>query len=234
MLQIKNLYKKYKTKDDQFELNLDLEIPNPSFVVITGESGSGKSTFAKILAGIIPMDSGAVKLDDQDISSMLKNYVEYLEANEPLINNFTVYQTLYAKCNHLYNKDEVEDKIESICSSLKLTNLKDQKIIDLSGGEAQRVAVGCMMLSTKPILILDEATHSLDKNNSGIIVSMLKEVKNKTIIYITHKPEEVEGMQDICCHFENGKIVDRKVINQREDTSIHLPSINNTKVLSIV
>lgn len=234
MLQLTNIYIKYVTKEDQFELNLDLEIPNPSFIVITGESGAGKSTFAKTLAGIIPMNRGTIKLDNKDITSNLKKYVEYLEANEPLINNFTVYQTLYARCNHLYNKDEVEDKIEGICSSLKLTNLMDQKIIDLSGGEAQRVAVGCMMLSTKPILILDEATHSLDKNNSVIIVNMLKEVKNKTIIYITHKPEEVEGMQNMSFNFENGKIAHRNVVKQSDDNRIYLPSINNTRVLSIV
>lgn len=235
MLQIANLLKKYKSQDNPFELNLELEIPNPSFVVITGESGSGKSTFAKILSGNIQMDSGKIKLDDEDITLKLETYVEFLEANEPLINNFTVYQTLYAKCNHLYDKDEVEEKIESICSSLKLTNLKNQRIIDLSGGEAQRVAVGCMMLSLKPILILDEATHSLDHNNSNIIVNILKEVKNRTIIYITHKPEEIEGMADMYLHFENGKIISKEIVNQREDHIINIPSPKNkTKMLSIV
>ncbi|MCM1130784.1 MAG: ABC transporter ATP-binding protein [Roseburia sp.] len=229
-----NLYKKYETKEEHFELNMDLEIPNPSFVVITGESGSGKSTFAKILAGIILMDSGSIKIDNKDISSNVKKYVEYLEANEPLINNFTIYQTLYAKCYHLYNETEVEEKIENICSSLKLTNLKNQKIIDLSGGEAQRVAVGCMMLSTKPILILDEATHSLDEKNSNIIVNMLKEVKNKIVIYITHKSEEVEGVQDISFRFENGKIVDRKVVRNNEDIIMNSPFKTKTRVFPLV
>ncbi|MCM1130787.1 MAG: ABC transporter ATP-binding protein [Roseburia sp.] len=234
MLEILDLYKKYKTKESQFELNIDLKIPSQSFVVITGESGAGKSTFAKILAGLISMNHGIIKLNGEDITSNLKSYVEYLEANEPLIDNFTVYQTLYAKCFHLYDENEVKEKIESICSSLKLTNLKDQKIIDLSGGESQRVAVGCMLLSSKPILVLDEATHSLDENNAAIIINILKEIKNKMVIYITHKVDEVEGIGDIYCHFDKGRITETKKMNQIYDQFVEVPSYNKTKVFSIV
>ncbi|MCM1131597.1 MAG: ABC transporter ATP-binding protein [Roseburia sp.] len=234
MLQIENLYKKYENSDDIFELRIDLEVQNSSFVVITGESGSGKSTFAKILSGIISMDQGAIKFDNEDITRNLKSYVEYLEADEPLIGNFTVYQTLYAKCYHLYPLDEVEQKIDAICSSLKLTNLKTQKIVDLSGGEAQRVAVGCTLLSAKPIIVLDEATHSLDKNNSEIIISLLKETKNKTIIYITHKLEETNAIGDVYLHMQKGSIVNQNVVNVKEDVQANVSTVNHTKTLTLL
>ncbi len=234
MLEVLDLYKRYKTKESQFELNIDMKIPNSSFVVIEGESGSGKSTLSKILAGLIPADHGMIKLNGEDITLTLKKHVEYLEAKEPLIDNFTVYQTLYAKCFHLYEEHIVKEKIENILDLLNLMNLRDIKIHNLSGGEAQRVAVGCMLLSSKPIYILDEATHSLDENNSKIIVNILKEIKDKIIIYITHKVNEVKEIGDIFFHFDKGKIVDVREINKKNDQLVEVFSYHRTKVFPIV
>ena len=182
-----NVSKSFGSKKIFTDLNLKFE-SGKSYALIGG-SGSGKSTLLNIIGRLEKIDSGNVLVDEQDIwkikeRTFFKNTVGYVFQNYSLIENKTVYDNL-----KLITKDKktITDVLEKVGLS---SDYLHQKIYELSGGQAQRVAIARMLMKPRKIILADEPTGALDgKIGKEIIRLLLNETaEGKYVIIATHDP----------------------------------------------
>lgn len=172
---------------------VSFSIEKGEFVVIIGDSGSGKTTILNIIGGIDRLTSGKLSFFDKDISSLnrkdLTNYRAYnvgiVFQNYNLINNLSVLE------NVLIMDDVKENNLDAkeMLNRVGLTNKLERFPIELSGGEQQRVAIARALVKKPDILLCDEPTGALDYENSKKIMQLLLELNktyNITTIVVTH------------------------------------------------
>ena len=186
-IEIVNVTKKYGSKEIFTDLNLTFEA-GKSYALIGG-SGSGKSTLLNIIGRLEKIDSGKVLVDKQDIwktkeRTYFKNTIGYVFQNYSLIENKTVYDNL-----KLLNKDKkiISEILEKVGLS---TDYLKHKIYELSGGQAQRVAIARMLMKPRKIILADEPTGALDSEIGNEIINLLlsEAAKNDYVIIATHDP----------------------------------------------
>ena len=186
-IEIVNVTKKYGSKEIFTDLNLTFEA-GKSYALIGG-SGSGKSTLLNIIGRLEKIDSGKVLVDKQDIwktkeRTYFKNTIGYVFQNYSLIENKTVYDNL-----KLLNKDKkiISEILEKV--GLSRDYLK-HKIYELSGGQAQRVAIARMLMKPRKIILADEPTGALDSEIGNEIINLLlsEAAKSNYVIIATHDP----------------------------------------------
>ena len=182
-----NVSKSFGSKKIFTDLNLKFE-SGKSYALIGG-SGSGKSTLLNIIGRLEKIDSGNVLVDEQDIwkikeRTFFKNTVGYVFQNYSLIENKTVYDNL-----KLITKDKkiITDVLEKVGLSSDYLN---QKIYELSGGQAQRVAIARMLMKPRKIILADEPTGALDGEIGKEIIRLLlnERDEDKYVIIATHDP----------------------------------------------
>lgn len=189
---IKKSYNNHKILDD-----FSFEIIEGEMVAITGESGSGKSTILNIIGLLEKVDVGSYIIDRQEnikISSrkatkVLREKINYLFQNFALIEEETVSYNLQLALKYVkVNKKEKEEMIKSALEQVGLKDYQDKKVYELSGGEQQRVSIARCILKPCKIVLADEPTGSLDKNNVALVLDLLKKLnkQGKTIIIVTH------------------------------------------------
>ena len=186
-IEIVNVTKKYGSKEIFTDLNLTFEA-GKSYALI-GSSGSGKSTLLNIIGRLEKIDSGKVLVDKQDIwktkeRTYFKNTIGYVFQNYSLIENKTVYDNL-----KLLNKDKkiISEILEKVGLS---TDYLKHKIYELSGGQAQRVAIARMLMKPRKIILADEPTGALDSEIGNEIINLLlsEAAENNYVIIATHDP----------------------------------------------
>lgn len=186
-IEIVNVTKKYGSKEIFTDLNLTFEA-GKSYALIGG-SGSGKSTLLNIIGRLEKIDSGKVLVDKQDIwktkeRTYFKNTIGYVFQNYSLIENKTVYDNL-----KLLNKDKkiISEILEKVGLS---TDYLKHKIYELSGGQAQRIAIARMLMKPRKIILADEPTGALDSEIGNEIINLLlsEAAKNNYVIIATHDP----------------------------------------------
>ena len=182
-----NVSKSFGSKKIFTDLNLIFE-SGKSYALIGG-SGSGKSTLLNIIGRLEKIDSGNVLVDKQDIwkikeRTFFKNTVGYVFQNYSLIDNKTVYDNL-----SLITKDKktITDVLEKVGLS---SDYLHQKIYELSGGQAQRVAIARMLMKPRKIILADEPTGALDGEIGKEIIRLLlnERDEDKYVIIATHDP----------------------------------------------
>ena len=182
-----NISKSFGSKKIFTDLNLRFE-SGKSYALIGG-SGSGKSTLLNIIGRLEKIDSGNVLVDKQDIwkikeRTFFKNTVGYVFQNYSLIENKTVYDNL-----KLITKDKktITDVLEKVGLS---SDYLHQKIYELSGGQAQRVAIARMLMKPRKIILADEPTGALDGEIGKEIIRLLlnERDEDKYVIIATHDP----------------------------------------------
>lgn len=185
MIKIEMLSKIYNKKVIYKNINLEFE-SNQTYALI-GSSGSGKTTLLNALARLEKPTSGRVVIDGIDIwkmkgKSFFKKYLGYVFQNYALIDNKTVFQNL-----KLVNTNT--DKISAALKKVGLSkDMLRSKIYELSGGQAQRVAIARMLLKEKRIILADEPTGALDEKTGNDIIDLLFSLvdENTYIIVATH------------------------------------------------
>jgi len=182
-----NVSKSFGSKKIFTDLNLRFE-SGKSYALIGG-SGSGKSTLLNIIGRLEKIDSGNVLVDEQDIwkikeRTFFKNTVGYVFQNYSLIENKKVYDNL-----KLITKDKkiITDVLEKVGLS---SDYLHQKIYELSGGQAQRVAIARMLMKPRKIILADEPTGALDGEIGKEIIRLLlnERDEDKYVIIATHDP----------------------------------------------
>lgn len=178
--------------------NISLEIYEGDFVAITGPNGGGKSTFIKLLLGILEPTNGNIKLFEN--SKYQIGYVPQQASNIDIAFPATVdeiIKTAFANKNSLFKTITKEEKlnISSLMDLFEISNLKSKLITELSGGQKQRVMIVRALANNPKLLILDEPDIGLDKKSQKQFINSLKEINEKnrtTILFITHHLEEID------------------------------------------
>lgn len=173
--------------------NFNLEINDGEFVILSGESGCGKTTLLNMIGAIEPIDRGSIIVDDVDITKR-RNKLNYFRTkigilfqNFALIDNLTVKSNI----NLIHKKCRNSTSITEVLKSVGLSEKINNKICTLSGGEQQRVALARLMIKKCNIILADEPTGSLDKKNAEVVIGILKSINSsgKTVIMVTHDEE---------------------------------------------
>jgi len=204
LLEFKNISKKYGS----FEAlkNISFSIPENSIFGILGANGSGKSTFMKILPGLIQNWTGQIFYEDNILklnSKLLKNNFGYL------IESPTFYEYLTAKQNlELFSRISFvsNNRINTVLELVNLIERKNDKVSNYSYGMKQRLGIAQALLHDPDIIVLDEPNNGLDPNGINDMTKLIKELKSqgKTICLSTHNLKDVEEICTDFTIFKNG------------------------------
>ena len=169
--------------------NFNLEIPDKSFVAISGDSGSGKSTLLNMIGGIEKPNSGSIIVDGFDVTKDKNKNCFFADTVGFLFQNFALLE------NKTVKESRTDVSLKEALSRVGLLNEVNKKVYQLSGGEQQRVALARLMMKKCSVVLADEPTGSLDKKNRDIVMNLLHELneEGKTVIIVTHDQSIIEN-----------------------------------------
>ena len=197
--------------------NISAEFTGGKMTALVGHSGSGKSTLLNMIPRIYTPTSGNIRLDDQDISkfnlSSLRSQISIVDQNTTLFDDTVLNNIKYAR-PEASNEEVLEAAKQSMCKEF-INNLENgfetmigENGVKLSGGEKQRLSIARAFLKKSKIILLDEATSSLDSETEEKIQKALSQlILNKTTIVIAHRLSTILNSDNIYV-VDNGKIVD--------------------------
>lgn len=190
--------------------HVNLNIPAFTKLGLMGETGSGKSTLMRMMAGLVQPSSGNVYLNDKRIPGpeevLLPGHdaIAYLSQHFELRNNYRVHELL-EMANKL--EDDEAHRIYAIC---KIDHLLQRKVNQISGGERQRIALAKLLIGKPKILLLDEPFTNLDLFNNRIINGVIKAVSTEmalTCVLVSHDPAEILSWADELLVMHQGAVV---------------------------
>jgi len=203
--------------------DLNLNIKAGEKVGLVGRSGAGKSTLVNALMRFYDLESGSIKIDDQDISKVqqesLRANIAMVTQDTSLLHRSVRENILYGRpdaseedLQHAIHKAEAYDFIQGLADLEGNTGLDAQvgeRGVKLSGGQRQRIAIARVLLKDAPILLLDEATSALDSEvEAAIQHSLYQLMEGKTVIAIAHRLSTIAAMDRLIV-IDNGEIVEQ-------------------------
>jgi subfamily B ATP-binding cassette protein MsbA len=217
-LYFRNLWFKYTDDQPYVIQNFNLEIPKNASIALVGSSGSGKSTLTDLLLKFYTPVKGSILLNQSDIQTMATESYRKLFAlvtQNPILFNASIAENI--ACG---DEPIQMDKIMEACDAALVTEFLEEdgkdfstKIGDyghkLSGGQRQRIAIARAIYKKAPIIILDEATSSLDSESElKVQEALVNLLKNKTSIIIAHRLSTVKNADNIVV-LKNGRIIEQ-------------------------
>ncbi|MBD3330346.1 ATP-binding cassette domain-containing protein, partial [Candidatus Peregrinibacteria bacterium] len=217
-VEFKNVNFSYKAKEESVIENFNLKIKPGEKVALIGPSGGGKSTFVKLLLRLYDIQEGEIIIDGQNIADITQDSLRRevtLVPQEPILFHRTLKENIKYGNRSASNKEIIAASKMAHCHefiealSEKYNTLVGERGIKLSGGQRQRVAIARAILSNAKILILDEATSSLDSESEVLIQKALQNlIKNKTTFIIAHRLSTIMSADRIIV-LDQGKIIEQ-------------------------
>ena len=215
-IEFKNVNFNYNHKTKVLQ-NINVKINKGEKIALVGRSGSGKTTFSNLLLDFYQPNSGSIIIDDSDYkkvtSTSLRNIIG-LVSQEPILFNDSIRNNIMYGMSNLDNNDKMINaaKIANIKDFIESLPNKYEEIIgeggnNLSGGQKQRLSIARSIVKDPPILILDEATSSLDSESEMKVQKAIDNLlKDRTVIMIAHRLSTIRNADKILV-FDNGEIV---------------------------
>ncbi|MCM3741604.1 ABC transporter ATP-binding protein [Oceanobacillus luteolus] len=201
---VSKIYNKDTVLENQILQDCSFILNEGDFLAISGESGSGKTTFLNI-AGLLDKDyDGKYMLRDQDVRKLNSNQLALLR-NEMfgivfqdyiLIEEASAYENIIIPLyySRKYKRKERKSRVNEVAKMLKIDSILDKKVSILSGGQRQRVAIARALINDPSVLLMDEPTSSLNQDLAqGIMLNILEFANkfNKTIVLVTHDTQNI-------------------------------------------
>ena len=216
MIEFKNVSKVYDNGSTALD-NVCITVNDGEFVLICGHSGAGKSTLFKLLTHEVTPDTGAVIVDEFDVTKMKRSKIPKLRRKLGVVfQDFRLLPNKSVAENIAFALEVIEEKPkvikEKVAHVLELVGLSDKANDlpeDLSGGEQQRVAIARAIVNRPSVLIADEPTGNLDPNTSKGIVDLLKHINNfgTTVIMVTHNMDIVTYLNKRVIELKDGRVL---------------------------
>jgi cell division transport system ATP-binding protein len=214
---MKNVSKVYLVDKPPALTDIDVEIPQGEFIFLVGHSGSGKSTFIKLLLREILPTTGQITVAGQDVVHMRNWKIPFLRRNIgcvfqdfKLLPNKTSYENVAFALEVIgKSKHVVRTQVPEVLKLVGLDEKMESYPDELSGGEQQRVSIARAFVNRPPLLLADEPTGNLDPATSLGIMSLLNRINKTgtTVLIATHDREMVDSMRKRVIALENGKVI---------------------------
>lgn len=219
---VSNLHKVYSRGNNPLHIlkGIDLEIKRGEILSVTGESGSGKSTFLNLVGGldiptrgsIIIDNINIVNLDDFNLSRFRNSKLGFIFQFHYLLPDFTALENVMLPyLSYRYKIKEAEKKAGELLDEVGLKERIHHKPSELSGGEQQRVAIARALINQPQIVLADEPTGNLDEDNSEIVRNVLwklRDLYNLTVLLVTHNQQLAE-QADRTLKLKHGVFIDQ-------------------------
>ena len=192
---------------------LDLSIGDGEFVTLLGPSGCGKTTLLRIIAGLEVPDEGTVTIFGEDVTDRPANKrpVNLVFQRVTLFPHLTVAENVaFGLRLRRVGKRETEEKVRAALDLVRLPDFGGRRVTELSGGQAQRIALARAIANEPKVLLLDEPLSALDLEIRRQLQAELKDIHRRlglTFIYVTHDQEEAMSMSDRVLVMRQGRIV---------------------------
>jgi tungstate transport system ATP-binding protein len=219
---------------------INVDIKPSKMVAIVGPNGSGKTTLLNILAFLASPKAGTLtfkgkEIEEKDVEQCRKA-VGYVQQNPYLLRG-TAFKNieLGLKLKHV-DKETRQKKVNEVMQLLGITDLANRSARSLSGGEAQKVAVGQVLALDPQVLVLDEPFNHLDKNaihDLEQLVLTLKKDINKTVIFTTHDQIQAQSLADDVYSVVGGRLFEAHLVNLFDGVLDTKNNMFNTDKLSI-
>jgi len=189
--------------------DISLRVETGETVGLIGASGCGKSTLLKLICGLYDCNSGIIQIDGMASSSDRRKAVSVVMQSYALFpaairDNIT--------CGHDMDDNTIDHACEAAQLAAWLGELPDglgtfvgERGGNVSGGQAQRIAIARAIVKNAPVMLLDEPTSALDETTSAALLTALRSLNNLTVVHISHKPETLTGCNRIYL-LENGSM----------------------------
>lgn len=234
---IKNLSWKYEQSSGFLFENLNLSVPENTFLGIIGSNESGKTSLVSCIKGIIPnIETGiykgevslfgkAVKDMDSDLIAQTAGMV-FSDPDAQFTTMSVEEEIAFGLENIGVSVEEIRERIQWVSKLTHLENLLDKPPYDLSGGQKQRVAIAAVLATHPKIMILDEPTSMLDPKSKDEVFDILQQIKRElkmTIIVVEHNIEKIAELSDAVLLMNKGKII------RYEETRAFFSAVNLLK-----
>lgn len=214
ILKIKNLNFSYDNNKKVLK-DINIEFEEGKIYGIYGKSGAGKSTLLSLLAGLEKTKDGDILYDDKDVDNISREkyrstVVGIIFQSYNLLYKYTPLENIILSMNiaGIKDKNKKEKALELLDKVHISMDKATSKVLHLSGGEMQRVAIARALSTNTKIILADEPTGNLDKENEEEIINILKDLahkENKCVIVVSHS-ENVKKMVDKVFYLKNGEI----------------------------
>jgi putative ABC transport system ATP-binding protein len=215
LLELKNV--SYSSDNKMILNDISVSIEKGDYISIVGPSGSGKSTFLKLCSCLISPTAGDIFYNNKSINEY--NPVEYRKMvsycfQTPYLFGDTVYDNI--SFPYIIRSKHVDmENVKMLLSTFKLDeSCLNEKVINLSGGEKQRIALIRSLLFKPDMLLLDEVTSALDVDNTIIVEDVIKLLNDEglTILLVTHNPEQSKKHANKLLTIEGGKLISEEAL----------------------
>lgn len=245
LITFNNFHFRYK-KNKEYQLNnINLKIDVNKFILLCGETGSGKTTLIRSMNGLIPQFypgyyKGNVIVNEKDtsetpIAELARDVgIVFQNPENQLIAMDVENEIAFGMENLGFPKEKMREKLNNITRTMEIEHLLDKAPFELSGGEEQRVAIASILVLEPKILILDEPLSSLDPYMAEKIIFLLKKIQietNTTIIISEHRMDLILPVVDEIILMSNGSVLEHdtkeKIINGKtfQDLNLNKPII---------
>jgi molybdate/tungstate transport system ATP-binding protein len=195
--------------------NISFSIPAGQYGVLMGRTGCGKTSLLEAICGLRRVAGGQIRLSARDVTALkpAERDVGYVPQDRALFQTMTVRKHLsFALEIRQWKEDQIRTRVSELAQLLAIEHLLDRKPHGLSGGEAQRVALGRALAARPQVLCLDEPLSALDDETREEMYALLKSVQQHThvtTLHVTHHVLEAQRLGDTILILKDGKVSTR-------------------------
>jgi len=220
LIKINNLCFSYANSKKNALSDISLEINDSEFILITGESGCGKSSLCRSINGLIPSFYGGkiigkVEVENIDVTHSTPDEMSkhvgmvFQDPENQIVKNDVEREIAFGLENKGFSKTIMAKRVEEVLDSIGINHLRDRKISTLSGGEKQKIAIASVLALHPEILILDEPTSELDPKGAEEVLQIIRRLNEElglTVILVEHRIDRVLNMVDRVIYMKKGRI----------------------------
>ncbi|OFI47232.1 energy-coupling factor transporter ATPase [Floricoccus penangensis] len=216
ILEIQNLTYKYEEDSDKLNLSgVSFDVNEGEWISIIGRNGSGKSTTARLIDGLMPALSGTIIVDGDILTEdnvwdiRRKIGMVFQNPDNQFVGATVEDDIAFGMENQQIERDEMIKRVDDVLELVNMSDFKDREPASLSGGQKQRVAIAGVIALRPKIIILDEATSMLDPNGRNKLMNVVREIKDEyglTVLSITHDLDEAVNSDRIVV-MKDGEVV---------------------------
>ena len=205
MIELKNV--SFSFPDQEILDDVSFKLEDGQYIGILGPNGGGKSTFLKVVLGLLKPEKGEVIVTDKNIS-YISQTTAMEDHNFPATVKEVVTLGLVKNKPSIFSYKQNKEKVEKVLQKLNIFDLRNKLISELSGGQFQRVKIAKALVNEPSLLILDEPDAGMDEESHHALIHIIEDLHKEkvNILFVSHHPHDLESADEVY-FIEDGKIL---------------------------